>query len=151
MINSIDTNISQEGPGEFENVQFKGSFLRTPVLVFFYKKANGNIFAADEQEASTQKYNNRFELIGWSNGENYNNILKNCGIKLNQVIPKNQAEKILRDAFNAELKVAQENLEMAKKEGRSMPKPKRIEWAFDNSVPPQDRQTLSGGKYIQAK
>jgi len=139
-------SIDSEGPGDFSSVKVHKVPLRGK-LTFFYQRKDGLIFAAEEQEAATGKYHRKFKFVGWSNGETYLKTIKEVGYRKNQLIPKEEAEKLLRDAFDAELNIAKKNLRIAREEGARIPIPRRAEWAFDRSVPMRDRDGISGGRY----
>lgn len=146
----IEKEIDESGPGEFENVKLRQVPLRGK-LTFFYEKRDGLIFAAEEQEAATGKYYKKFKFIGWSDGNTYIKTLREAKLKKNQHIPKEEAEALLKKAFDAELKVAKKNLKVARKEGSRIPRPERAEWSFDSSVPERERANIAGGKYNQIK
>jgi hypothetical protein len=84
-----------------------------PQWVFFYKRLTDNkILCFSEQDAAMmEKSSHRFFLqrIGASDGRTYQLSVRNCGVKPGTVIPKIQAQKILDDAFQAELKTAEGN------------------------------------------
>ena len=145
MENEIDDN----SPGEFDNVRFKSISNRTK-LTFFYEKKDGSVFASEEQEAANGKYYKLFTLLGWSNGQTYFNFINKKKLKKGQVIQKEEAEKLLHSAFDAELKVAKKNMKEAKENNLRIPRPQRLEWAFDSSVPLKDRSQISGGHYNNA-
>jgi len=145
----IEKEIDENGPGEFDNVKLRQIPVRGK-LTFFYEKQDGLIFAAEEQEAATGKYRSKFRFVGWSDGNTYLNTIRAAKLKKNQHIPKEEAEKLLKEAFDAELKVAKKNLRTAIKDGTRIPRPERIEWTFDASVPERDRYNIAGGKYKQA-
>lgn len=145
----IDAEIDEMSPGEFENVKFKNRPLK-PKLTFFYQKRDGVIFAAEEQEAANGKYNKKFTFLGWSDGRAYLATLAAAKLKAGQVISKESASVILQSAFDAELKVAIKNLKDAKKNGTRIPRPSRIEWYLDSSIPPDKREEIAGKKYGQA-
>lgn len=142
----MDETDNALSPGEFENVRYKASPYR-PKLTFFYEKEDETVFAAEEQEAANGKYNKKFKLLGWSNGEAYIKTLKDNNLKKGQLLAKEEAQKILNLAFEAELKVAKFNLSEAKKNGTGILRPKRIEYYFDRSVPERERVNLAGNKY----
>ena len=53
-IDKVDLEeIAPEGPGEFDNVKLRRIPSRGK-LTFFYKKNDGVVFAAEEQEAATE-------------------------------------------------------------------------------------------------
>jgi len=150
-IDKVDLEeIAPEGPGEFDNVKLRRIPSRGK-LTFFYKKNDGVVFAAEEQEAATGKYHKKFELIGWSNGEAYLKTIRDAGLRKNQLISKRIAEKLLKDAFDIELKIAKKNLRLTKKNNERVLTPKRLEWAFDTSVPEKDRYDISRGRYEQMR
>lgn len=144
----IEEETSPEGPGTFESVKLRQLPLKGK-LTFFYEKNDGIVFAAEEQEAANGKYRQKFKLVGWSNGETYLKIIKEAGLKKNQIIRKEEAEKLLRSAFDAELKAAKKNLREAKENNTRIPVPQRVEWHFDRSVPMQDREAISRGRYLK--
>jgi hypothetical protein len=142
----IEDTIDENSPGEFDNVKFR-SILAQPKLTFFYEKNDDTVFAAEEQEAATGKYNKNFKLVGWSDGRTYLSTINAANLKKGQVVSKEEAEALLRSAFEAELTVARKNLKDAKDNGTRIPRPNRIEWYFDGSVPENERYNISGGNY----
>lgn len=139
---------SPEGPGTFENVKLRGIPPKGK-LTFFYIKNDGIVFAAEEQEAANGKYHRKFKFVGWSNGEMYLKTLRGAGLKRNQIIRKEDAEKLLRSAFDAELEEAKKNLKEARENNTRIPVPQRTEWHFDRSVPMKDREEITRKRYSQ--
>jgi hypothetical protein len=142
----IEKEIDEMSPGEFDNVKFKNT-LTKPKLTFFYEKNDETVFAAEEQEAANGKYNKKFKFVGWSDGLAYLSTIHAAKLRKGQVLPKEEAETLLRSAFEAELKVARKNLKDAKKNGTRIPRPSRVEWYFDSSVPEAERHNIAGGNY----
>ena len=146
----IENEIDELSPGEFENVKYKG-VLKKPSLTFFYERNDGLVFAAENQEAATGKYNKKFRFLGWSDGSTFIKTLQAAKLTKGQVVSKGTGEQLNREAFEAELKAAKKNLANAKKNGTQIPRPRRIEWFFDSSVPENEQRQLSGGNYGHAR
>ncbi|MCK9319385.1 hypothetical protein [Methanoculleus sp.] len=142
----MDESDNALSPGEFESVRFK-SFPTKAKITFFYENRNGVPFAAEEQEAANGKYNKKFRFLGWSDGTKYVEVFKTAGLKKGQVISKEEAGKLLKLAFDSELKVAENNLAEARKNGTNVPRPQRVEYYFDGSVPERERLSMAGNKY----
>lgn len=139
--------IDENSPGEFSNVRVNTTIVARPKLTFFYKKNNGEIFAAEEQESANGKYGRKFNFVGWSDGTTYQRVIKNVSFKRGELIPKEKAEALLKEAFDAELAVAENNLKEARELNKPVPVPRRVEWAFDSSVPEHERFNISKGTY----
>src|SRR3990167_10470826 len=121
----IEQEIDKMSPGIGENVKYKGLKIKTK-LTFFYEKDDETVFAAEEQEAATGNYNKKFRMVGWSDGSQYQKKITEAKLLRGQLIAKEQAENLLREAFDAELKLAKKNLKDAKKNGTFIPRPRRI-------------------------
>ncbi len=143
---TLDEDVAPEGPGDFTNVKVNTSSRLRANKTFFFEKPNGKIFACEEQEAANAKYMSKLRFVGWSDGTTYIKTIRAANLKPGQVIPKEKAEELLRSAFDAELKRAKQNLAKAKKSGTSIPRPRRIEWSFDGSVPLDERNNITRGQ-----
>lgn len=81
-----------------------------PQMVFFYKRIDTEeILTLTEQEASLMLQSSHRILlrqIGCSNGTTYQKYLDNCGLKRGDLIPKERAEQICKEAWNAEFEAA---------------------------------------------
>lgn len=138
--------IDDNSPGEFENVKVNTSSRLSANKTFFFEKKNDEVFACEEQEAAIGKYRSKFKFVGWSDGTTYIKTIQAAHYKPGQVIPKKEAEDLLRLAFDKELKVAKRNLKSAITNNTPVPRPRRVEWHFDGSVPEEDRSNIAGGK-----
>lgn len=104
-----------------------------PQRMFFYKRLDTDqIVCFTEAEAAMQeKGSHRFLLrqVGVSDGSAYWQSIRSCGVKNGQRIPLAQAQKILADAFAAELESARGKY--------SKPLPQNVH--FDSSFPLDQR------------
>lgn len=83
---------------------------RRPQRVFFYKNLQTDqIMQYTEAEAArmmTSSWAVILRQIGVSDGSAYRNSIRGCGVKVGERIPLERAQKILRDAYDAELTAA---------------------------------------------
>lgn len=139
----MDNEIDVNSPGDFDNVKLNPSnVINRPKLTFFYQRPNGDIFATEEQEAATAKLWTKFAYVGWSNGTTHAKIIREANLKMNQLVSKEDAEKLLKKAFEAELVVAKENMKNAKLNQTPIVRPVREDWHFDGSVPMNERDKI---------
>lgn len=107
-----------------------------PMQIYFYRNINFDppvTVVYDEQEAAFMEkssWKHILRPIGRSNGSAYTKVIRECGVKPGSIIPREQAIKILKDAFEAE--VAQ-----AKKNGYVPPQDQNVH--FDKSFPLEQR------------
>jgi hypothetical protein len=114
----MNTELSQAEPApELEYVTFKGA--ETPVKVFFYERLTpqgpsgfiampgdkSDIIAVSENEAASMS-TAKWRQVGVGDGKKYAESIMNCGVGRGQRIPLEQARKILKAAFNAELEAS---------------------------------------------
>lgn len=114
-------------------VRFKAP--EQPVKTFFYQRQNGEIFACQNDEAATlmrSSHASFLKQLGASDGTTYYNYLLNCGVKAGERIPLEQAQDMLRAAFNAELEAAKGHFEQ----------PVFHQVIFDSSFPINQRNTF---------
>ena len=146
--------IDENSPGVFENVKVNPlgrNAMRKPRTTYFFEGQNGTVFAAEEQEVANRKYMKKLRFLGWSDGTTYAKTINDAQLKAGQVIPLEDAKKLLNDAFAAELEVAKKNLVEAKENNSVVPLPSLIEWYFDSSVPEHVRpQIANNAKYGNA-
>lgn len=83
---------------------------KRPQRVFFYKNLQTDeIMQYTEAEAArmmTSSWRPILRQIGVGDGETYRNAIRNCGVKVGERITLERAQKILKDAFDAELAAA---------------------------------------------
>lgn len=109
---------------------------------FWYKRVTDDrIICYTEREAALWRsrgssVRNILRLIGWSDGRAYSHVIRNCGVRVGQVIRFEQAQKILQDAHDAELKSAEGNIDE--------PDPQNIH--FDDSI----RRHANGRNIMQS-
>lgn len=97
---------------------------------FFYQKTDGTFFACNEDEAAmTGEYH---LLVGVSDGTTYREHIRKSGIRSGQMVPIEQARKLLQEAFEAELAVAKGKFS----------KPHRQNVHFDSSFPLDQQHTF---------
>jgi len=108
-----------------------------PQRIFFYERStDGQILVFTEQEADLigMKSSHRHILkqIGCSDGRAYTKYLRECGVKVGEMIPKSRAREILKGAFNAELEAARGQF--------STPQAQNVH--FDGSFPLEQRNSF---------
>lgn len=111
-----------------------------PQLIYFYQDTRYipeiKINVYNEGDAAfMEKSSHRFFLhpLGCSDGKTYTKTIRGCGVKSGEIIPRERANQILKDAFDAELKAA-------KKHGYNKPQDQNVK--FDNSFPVDQRASF---------
>jgi hypothetical protein len=119
----MNTELAQaEQVPELEYVAFKGAEI--PKRTFFYERVDrqnmsgfmvapdepAEIVAFSELEAFNLKPT-QWKQVGVGDGTAYAKSIQSCGVKARQRIPVEQAKKIMKDAFEAELAVARGHFE----------------------------------------
>lgn len=108
-----------------------------PQRIFFYERLNepGRIFPLTEQEAAMMLKSSHAPIlkqIGCSDGKTYSEFINNCGVQSGERIPLEQAQKILKDAWDAELEAARGHF--------ANPFPQNVH--FDGSFPVEQRPSF---------
>lgn len=96
---------------------------------FFYEKPSGEIFACGEQEAAL--FGKNYRQIGVSDGATFRTYMRKAGFK-GDVLEREKAQLLLKEAFDAELEVARGHFE----------RPKLNNVHFDESYPEEQRASF---------
>lgn len=142
-----------EGPGESETVKVKR--VDRPKPVFFYEREqDGMVFAAEEQEAANMiKHTDkdlRPKYLGWSDGTAFVAVYRKHTVQVGKVYSREEAGKISKEAFAAELAVAKSNMKAAKENQTPIVRPSRMEDAVQGSIPAHLIGSLLHGKRYES-